>query len=846
MQIILTHKSPDADALASLLGAYLLFPHSVPLYPEGSAFPNGLLSLYNDVLPFHSPEEINWDKVEGAILVDCCSLKRVGNIGEEVKKRELPLLVIDHHIEAIPDVNIEKSWLRPYGSATTILVEMMKEKGLVPSPWQASLLALGIYADTGSLTYSSTTENDAQAVAYLISCGASLTGLASFLHPALTEEERRLEEELRSAMEIHDVKGLRIGIGGAKREEISFNLAPIAVKLMEEENLEAIFLLLEVKGRTYIVGRSRGEMFKVNEILRKLGGGGHINAASATTPFPLEEAIQRLIFLFPLGVRWEMEAGDIMTSPVKVVSISSSVKDALEIMRSFGFGGLPICEEGKVVGVITRKEAERLTKYGMGDHPLSSFHYREPICVSPRASLSHIIKLMNEKNVGRILVSSRDKLLGIITRQDIINALYGQRFRERRGERIMEAIPSEIKEILKKIGDEAASRKMRAYLVGGVVRDIILGREIKDLDILVEGKAIELAKKMEQDLGGELITHQRFGTATLHLSDGLEIDFTSARREFYTRTGVLPTVEPGSLREDLFRRDFTINALAISLHPKEFGLLIDFFGGWDDLQNKRIRVLHSLSFWEDPTRILRAVRLEAKLGFKMDDWTEKLARDAIRAQAFAPLSGERLREELKLLLEENPSPCLLRLEEMGFLSVIHPTAKLDKKMLRKLDREKIEGLDIEKWLLYLYPILGEMEEESLIKVSYRLRLTANQREKILSLAKVESALEELSQPRIPRSRIYEILKDFPQETILWIRARGERRIRERVNLFLNNLRYINLEVNGEELKRLGVAEGPGLGRLMRELFYAKLNGKIKTKEEEKKMALTLWKEIKNG
>ncbi|MBC7330380.1 CBS domain-containing protein [bacterium] len=846
MQLILTHKSPDADALASLLGAYLLFPDSLPIYPEGSPYPPELLSLYADTLPLYSKEEIPWEKVKQAILVDCSSLRRTGNIGEEVRRRNIPLTIIDHHLESRGEINVEKSLLKPYGSATTILVNMMRENSFIPSPWQATLLALGIYTDTGSLTYSSTTENDAQAVAYLISCGANIPYLVPFLHPTLSEEERKLEEELRNNLRVENVKGVRVGIAGAKREEMSFNLAPIATSILEKEDLEAFFLLVEVEGKTYIVGRSKGEVFKVNDVLTKLGGGGHRNAASAVTSMPLEEAIQRLLFLLPKGVRWEIEAGDIMSSPVRVISISSSVREALEVMRCFGFGGLPINERGKIVGVITRKEAERLVKYSMGEQPLSAFHYREPICVHPQTSLSQIIKLMSEQNIGRVLVCSKEKLLGIITRQDVINALYGQRYKELKGERIIEEIPAEIKGLLQRIGELAASQKTRAYLVGGVVRDMILGREVKDLDILVEGRAIEFARKVKEEMGGELTTHQRFGTATLKLPDGLEIDFATARREFYVRAGVLPTVESGSLREDLFRRDFTINALALSLHPREFGYLIDYFGGWDDLQNKRIRVLHSLSFWEDPTRILRAIRLEAKLGFKMDEWTENLARDAIRAQSFAPLSGDRLREELILLLEENPIPCLLRMEEIGLSQAIYPRARLDKQTLKKLEREPLEGLNIEKWLLFLFTLFGHLSEDELRRVAYRLRFTSSQREKLLSIADLDSTLQRLSLPYLKRSEIYEILKDFPLETIILIKVKGDIRVKRRVCLFLEKLRYISLAVNGEELKRLGIPEGRILGKVLRELFNAKLDGKIKTKGEEIEMAQNLLKEIKNG
>lgn len=846
MEIILTHKAPDADAFASLLGAYLLFPNALPLRPEGAPYPQGLFSLFSDTLPLYSPEEIVWEQVDFAILVDCSSLSRVGSIGEEVAKRSIPLKVFDHHLETKGEVNVSQSVVKPFGSATTILVGIMKEKGIVPSSWQATLLALGIYSDTGSLTYSTTTEEDFESASYLLSCGANLAYIASILHPYLSEEDKSLLEELESSFRLEDVKGIKVGIGLAKRNEMGFNLAPIAKSLLDSvEGLDALFLLVEVQGKTYIVGRSKGEIFEVNGILSKLGGGGHKNAGAGVMNCSLEETKERLLFLLPQGVKWEIEARDIMSSPVKVVSPNTSVRDALEVMRSFGFGGLPVSDRGRIIGVLTRKEAEKLVRYGMGNRELATFVYREPIYVQPRATLSQIIKEMNEKGVGRLLVMDKGKLVGIITRQDIIGALYGQRLKERKGEQIIENIQPELKRILCRIGEIGASLGMRSYLVGGVVRDIILGLDVNDLDILVEGKAIELAEKVCKEMGGELVSHHRFGTATIKLSDDLEIDFATSRREFYTRTAVLPTVEPGSLREDLFRRDFTINALALSLHPREFGYLIDYFGGLEDIQSKRIKVLHSLSFWEDPTRILRAIRLEAKLGFRMEDWTEQLAIDAIKGGAMAPLSGERLREELKMALEENFYYCLIRMDELGATKAIYQDAELDKQALRKLKRESLNSLEVEKWIIYLYAILGQLSEEAVGKLAYRLRLTSNQKEKFMALIYGNEAMKKLQIPEMKPSQIYEVLKDIPLETLIWLRVKGDKRVKRYVSIFLNELRYITPYLKGEDLLRLGIPEGPKLGKILQELFRAKLDGKVKTREDEIEFVLKI-KEEENG
>lgn len=840
MDIILTHKSPDADALACLLGGYLLFPQALPIQPEGASYPKELLSHYATVLPLRSIEDIEWEEVERAILVDVSSLRRVGKAGEEIKRRGIPLVIIDHHLLEIEgESNVERTWIKPFGSATSIIVQGIRERKIPLTPWQATLLALGIYSDTGYLTYDSTTEEDAQALAYLLSCGANTSFISFCLRIPLSQEERELLSDLTNSLRYHEVKGVRVGIASLNKDVLSFNLAPLASMILETEDIDALFLLVEVGNKTYIVARSKGEVFEVGEIVSKMGGGGHKRAASGVVHQPLKETLDLLQSLLPQGVKWDITAEDIMSFPVKFARPSHSIKRALETMKAFGFGGLPIVEGKKILGIISLQEAEKCVRYGLGDHLLKSLSFREPLIVHPHTPLPLLLRRMNERSLERALVIDRDKVIGIITKQDILTALHGYQSKGAKHEEMLKDLPLFLRDILLKIGRIASNKGMRSYLVGGVVRDILLGREITDLDIVVEGDAITLAKELAEELKGEIVFHNRFGTATLYIPQGMEIDFATARREFYSDIAVLPVVEPASLREDLFRRDFTINALALSLNPLDFGLLIDYFGGKEDLQQKKIRVMHSLSFWEDPTRILRGIRLEAKLGFKMDNWTEKLARQAVEGSVFQRLSGERIREELKLMLQENPRYCLYRMSELNIPPTIHPSLSLNKKSLNALLRVNTEGLDseLEKWLLFLYPLVEGLPGRELLQVAHRLNLTSSQREKLLYIEESIPVMEALSRQRMKRSDIYEALQGLPLETILWIKAKGGRNIRRRVTLFLRELRHISLSITGEDLLKLGAPAGPGIGKALKVVLRAKINGKIKTKEEEIELAL---------
>src|SRR5207302_3864097 len=216
------------------------------------------------------------------------------------------------------------------------------------------------------------------------------------------------------------------------------------------------------------------------------------------------------------------------------------------------------------------------------------------------------------------------------------------------------------------------------YLVGGTVRDILLGEPSFDVDIAVEGDAIALAQSLADALGGRVRAHEKFGTAVVIYGEGERVDVVTARTEFYDAPAALPTVEHASIREDLFRRDFTINAMAASLKGADFGRLVDPFGGRRDLEARRIRVLHNLSFIDDPTRIFRAIRYENRLGFRMDDHTERLARGTVEMGLVGDLSSERLRNELIALLEEGPGHhSILRLREIGVDRAIHPHLAAD-------------------------------------------------------------------------------------------------------------------------------------------------------------------------
>ncbi|MFN3929097.1 MAG: CCA tRNA nucleotidyltransferase, partial [Thermoflexus sp.] len=409
--------------------------------------------------------------------------------------------------------------------------------------------------------------------------------------------------------------------------------------------------------------------------------------------------------------------------------------------------------------------------------------------------------------------------------------------------------------LVREIGATAQSMGFTAYFVGGLVRDLILNHPIVDVDIVVEGDAIALADAMRARHGGRVVAHRRFGTAKWLLEgvtiatpagtvEGLKaIDFVTARREFYAHPTALPQVEPSSIKQDLHRRDFTINTLAVCLSPDRFGELLDFYGGLQDLQRGLIRVLHSLSFVEDPTRILRAARLEARLGFRVEPRTEELIHHAV--DLLARVSGERIRHEMDLILAEMaPERILARLEEWGALSFVMPGLQVDEWLRERfeimrtvLDQgewQVIEGIPPERWRilagwgLMIYRLTPTQREQAI----RRLRFPAREADVLRGVHEIKGKLDQLSEPLKP-STVAEHLDFYPVIAlfVVWVAA-PPGRARENLHAYAHQWRGVRPILRGDDLRRLGVPPGPMLGKLLHALRAARLDGEVRTMEDE--------------
>jgi len=406
-------------------------------------------------------------------------------------------------------------------------------------------------------------------------------------------------------------------------------------------------------------------------------------------------------------------------------------------------------------------------------------------------------------------------------------------------------LPQEIQDLIYLVSEISTDKNMPAYLVGGFVRDLILGFKNLDVDIVVEGDGISFAEDLAGRLKARLIRHRRFGTATAIVKPQLKIDISTARKEFYPEPAHLPVVSPGTLKDDLFRRDFTINAMAIGISGDGFGRLIDFFGGRDDLRNNKIRILHNLSFIDDPTRILRAVRFEQRYGFKIEAKTLKNLKEAVRLKLLQKVEPQRIRDGLTLVLKEkNPLKEIRRIRELAGFSFISPQLFVSKKscvFLNSIEKEikwfgkaYARRRTLDAWFIYFLGLTDSLGIKEMGRLSRKFALRRGEEKRMLAYKKFNRKfILRLSKKDIRPSEIFASFEPLSYEVILLLKAKYknpdfQRHIRD----FLKVYNGMRIYISGHDLHNLGIAPGPRYQKVFAKVLNAKLDGLVKTKAEE--------------
>jgi tRNA nucleotidyltransferase (CCA-adding enzyme) len=869
MDLIATHANADFDCLGAMIAARYLYPDAVLMFPGGQERGLRDFLLQSSLYAYNVKRfrDIDLDQVTRLILVDVRSAARIGPLAELLERDGVVLHIYDHHPGGDDALSSEQGVIEDIGATTSIMAHLLMERGIVPTPEEATMMMLGIYEDTGNLLYSSTRTRDYQAAAWLLERGANLNTVSDFLVRELTSEQVELLNVLLKSCQKLLFNGIEIAIASASVDDYIGDISTLVHKLKDIENLDALIVAVRMEDRIFLIGRSRLPEFDVGELFREFGGGGHAFAASATVrDIPLVQLLERIEAALGRHVRPRFDARSLMSSPVKTLDVDADVESARVLMTRFNFNAVPVLDQQqRVVGILNRQLVEKAAHHRLAKICVAELMNSDFGTAPPDAGVNELQQGIIEHNQRCIPIVENDRLVGVVTRTDLLRHLLGQRqlgeetgalpglsglqIKRKNLARLLESqLSKRLEELLLRFSRVAEEAGVRIYLVGGCVRDLLLRTENLDIDIVVVGDGINFARRFARSCDCRVREHDKFATAVIVFADGFKVDIASARLEYYERPAALPRVEHASLRHDLYRRDFTINTLTISLNRDNYGQLLDFFGGQRDLKERSIRILHNLSFVEDPTRLFRAVRFEQRLGFSIGRQTERLMHSAIRLNLVGKLGGARIFHELRLILGESEVVgALKRLHQFDLLRFIDPRLRFDGKteaLLRKAEQVcswfdlLFTGEDYRRWRVYLLCLLDQLTVKGMQRAVSWLMLPTReqsqlqrQRQRCRTLLQFFAGYHKGARPL--NSEIYHSFEGFDLEVLLYLMARVEEPPwRQWISLYVTELRKKKPLLGGRDLIALGYVPGRRFQKMQTTLLDARLNGLVHTRDDE--------------
>lgn len=873
--LITAHINADFDALASIVAASKLYPGAVLVFPgsQEKNLRNFFIESAMYMFGFKQAKDVDMATVQLLVVVDTRQRSRIPHVEQAFDNPGLEIHLWDHHPDSTDDLPATFSRVEKWGSTTAIITQEIRDRGLSLSRDEATMLGLGIFEDTGSFTFNSTTPQDFEAAAWLRTQQMDLNAIGELVSRELTSEQVGALNELLESATTHEIRGIPVVFAEASMESYMGDFAVLAHKMMDMEGIKVLFTLARMGDRVQIVARSRLSEVDVGAVCTALGGGGHPYAASASVKDKTLQEVRDAVFRqLYLSINPETSVQDLMSAPVIGIEEDRSIRDAEETMNRFGLKAVPVFAEGTrtCVGYLEYQTATRALSHKLGDMPVTEYMQRKFRTVGREAGLQEVMDIIIGNRQRLVPVVVEDDVVGVVTRTDLINAIVEEPARipetllpESRKERniavlLKERLPKPLVDMLERAGRLGDRLGVSVYVVGGFVRDLLLDRPNLDLDLVVEGDGIAFARIFARELNGRFREHSKFKTALVIYrdDDGTEqrVDVATARLEYYEYPAALPTVELSSIKMDLFRRDFTINALAVQLDPNHFGRLVDFFGAQRDMKEKAIRVLHSLSFVEDPTRILRAIRFEQRYDFRLGQQTQRLIKNALSLNLINHLSGPRLFQELRHIFDESePVNCVRRMESFGILAAIHtelglnPTkGELLESIGQVLNWYRLLYLPKkpENWLVYLLGLCMNSKYREATSVADRLALPSVPRQSFLKLREGVRSLgpkieEEIKDGSIP-SKVCALLNQLELEGILYLMARTRSEgLRKFASLYLTTLQHIRLDINGDDLRTMGLPPGPGYALILRKVLDAKIDGIAQTRAIQLEMAYGL-------
>lgn len=954
MDIILCHTTADFDTLGAAVGCTHLLPGS-RIVLAGGCHPavRDYLALHRDEYPLIERRSVRLDRIRSLTIVDTQRRDRLGKTAEWLDREGLEIFLYDHHLDLACDLGaVSQAQVEAVGATTTLIAEALQRQNLTLNPMSATVMALGIHVDTGSLTFDHTTPRDALALAWLMQQGANVSVLAQYVDPGLSPALQTLLQTALAQLVRHEVQGFAIARVDLDTSTFVPGLSSLTSRLMDFAEADALLLvarycrgegceplmpdvspnvlpnvlphgLAENSSQSSaqnssqppspnsvltLIARSRIPDTDWNQIVQPWGGGGHPRAATVTLRGQGQaQALEAIWQAFLAQIPQPAIARELMSSPVRTIRPETTIQEAQRILLRYGHSGLSVVDhQDQLVGIISRRDLDLALHHGFGHAPVKGYMSNQLKTITPDTPLPEIEAQMVTFDVGRLPVLDQGKLVGIVTRTDVLRQLH-QSWRSTQAHPdsstqsgseqpmqfsaawLQQRLAAPLWQLLNEVAIAATAQQWQLYLVGGAVRDLLIAADattatpppsFEDIDLVVDGchpgaeparedlttaapsspsgAGVILAKQLqEQYPQARLQVHGRFQTAALlwhqdPIFGSLWVDIATSRTEFYPYPAANPEVEASSLQQDLYRRDFTINALALRLTTPHTGQLIDFFGGRRDLQAKQIRVLHANSFIEDPTRIYRAVRFAVKLGFEIEPQTEGYIRYAIASGIYdriqadlpkAPSLQNRLKTELKYILQASFwRPALKKLNDLGALACIHPTLVLTPRLWKSLCRcdywwQQLNTIPTPPetawpplWQLRLELLIAAIAPEHRASISDHLQLPDDCR---LRLIRLESTVAELEAtlPRCTRpSQVVQRLETESLPLLLVAAMQVGHLSRRQIYKYMMQWSQIAPPLDGHHLRQLGYQPGPQFKTMLQTLKFAYLDGKITSVE----------------
>lgn len=861
MQVITTHLNADFDCIASMMAAKKLYPEAHLVLPGSTeGLVEDFLKDESPLLEFTRIKDIPLDQVRLLVIVDTHAPERIGVFAPLMDNPDVEVHIYDHHPVPHPRINVGQVVIKERGASTTILHEILLAKNVPLTPEECTLMVLGIYQDTHSLVTVSTTPEDLIAAGDLIKRGADLSRVSSFMRQRLNSDQLDIFNELVSSLESHVVNGVEVALVTASSDHFVRDLAYVVQNIVDMENLAVVFALVRLDKRIYLIARSSIAEVNVGEMAQVFGGGGHGSAASATIKeLTLAQVKEKLFSELERLVQPLSRIKDIMHAPAIAVDVSDSIESVENKLTLYNLNTLPVLSGEKPAGLITRQIVEKAIHHSMEKDRAEDLMISRFAVASPDDYFKSVIPLVIEEKQKLIpVVDSENKLIGVVSRGDLLRVLHeGQdqetvSFHGRAG--VQKSLKSMIKERLDKdvfkhlesIAQTGDRMNVSVYAVGGFVRDLLLNIPNQDIDIVVEGEGIPFASHLAEEFGGRVTSHEKFGTSVVIFPDGYRIDVATARMEYYRYPGALPTVEKSSVKSDLFRRDFTVNSMAVKLTGNNAFCLIDFFNGERDLRNREIHVLHSLSFIEDPCRLFRAIRFEQRFGFAIGKQAEAFMRSTIKKRLVDSLSGIRLFNEIKILLnEKRPMDCIRRMQEFELLQFVSPEilkASKDIEVLERLesvfswaDRVITSGKP-EVWYVYFLGLFYSLKEDEFLKAADRLHLPTRLKNSLQAdRTHCRESLEKLnSNKEWGPKEIYHAFANLSVEAVVFLIALSStERLNQYANIYFAQYQgKAEPALTGDDLVKMGLEPGPVFQSILNALREARVMGNVSSREEE--------------